>query len=129
MATTNPKLIDDVITEARETIGDSVEPFRYPTAMLMGFLNTALRELYRYRPDAFIGNFVQGVLSYNPVPTYDVTDLGTDTSFPADDRVFFNPVVFFVAGRAELSDDEFSDQGRAMTLMQSFRGMLITPGG
>lgn len=131
MATTTPKAIDDVLTEARATINDSTVPFRFTSTLLVSYLNTALRELYRYRPDAFIGNFQTGLLSQITVPTYSTADLGLTpaTPFPVDDRLFFNPVVFFVAGRTELSDDEFTDSGRAMTLLQSFRAMLISPGG
>lgn len=129
MATTNPKLIDDAITEARQAVNDNALPYRFSQQQLISNLNTALREVYRYRPDAYIGNFVAGVLSYNAVPSYAVTDLGTNISFPVDDRLFFNPVVFFIAGRLEIADDEFVDEGRAMTLLQSFRAMLTSPGG
>lgn len=131
MATTTPKAIDDVITEARATINDSTVPFRFTNALMVSYLNTALREVYRYRPDAFIGNFQSGLLSQIVLPTYSEADLGLNpaTQFPIDDRLFFNAVVFFVTGRTELADDEFTDEGRAMTLLQAFRGMLISPGG
>lgn len=129
MSTTNPKLIDDAITEARELVNDNVLPYRFQQTQLIAYLNSALREVYRYRPDAFIGYFAPGVLSYNAVPTYAVTDLEQNISFPIDDRMFFSPVVFYLAGRLEIADDEFVDEGRAMNLLQSFRGMLIAPGG
>lgn len=131
MSTTDPKTLDDIVTEARATINDSTTPFRFPNVLVLSFINTAIRELYRYRPDAFIGNFTSGIVSSVAIPTYDLTDLGLDpaTVLPFDDRMFFGPVVFYVAGRLELSDDEFTDNGRAMTLMTAFRNMLITPGG
>ena len=131
MSTTLPKSIDDVLTEARAAINDSTVPFRFSNTLLLSYLNTALRETYRYRPDAFVGNFTTGLLSTVAVPTYSQVDLGLSpaTPLPVDDRLFFNPIVFFVAGRTELSDDEFTDDGRAMSLLQSFRTMLIGPGG
>lgn len=131
MSSTTTKLIDDAITEARAIINDTDSAaYRFSQTLLMSLLNTALREVYRYRPDAFIGNFSQGVLSNNtPVVTYTTADLGTNTAFPIDDRLFFSPVVLYIAGKAELSDDEFADDNRAMTVLNTFRAMLISPGG
>src|SRR5450631_3835128 len=109
MVTQVAKSIDDVMTEARAVINDSVLPYRFQPALLLSIFNTAIREIYRYRPDAFIGNFTPGVLSANAMPTYELADFGQAPAvlFPCDDRLFFSPVVFYVAGKAELSDDEF----------------------
>jgi hypothetical protein len=128
------KTIDDLFAEVRLLINDvgvNGTNFRYTNDQIMLKYNTALRELYRYRPDAFIGNFTTGILSNNAVPTYVVGDLGLvpATIFPADDRLFFNAVVFFVVGILELGDDEFTDQGRATSLFASFRQMLGGVGG
>ena len=110
-------------------------------AWLIQVLNTCLRELYRLRPDAYIGNFTSGVLSANPVNTYSTSDLQVingvanptppvpATPFPVDDRLFFGPTVFYVVGRLEISDDEFADDNRAMTLYNAFKTQLgITVG-
>lgn len=128
------KAIDDVISEVRLILNDqgiAGSAYRFSNAQLLSALNTALRELYRYRPDAFIGNFTTGVLSNNAVPTYAVGDLNLTpaTALPVDDRLFFGPLVFYTAGRTELSDDEFTDNNRAMTLLTSFRQMLVGDGG
>ncbi len=134
MSTTTSKSIDDAVAEARFLLGDTginptgaAFPTRYTNDQLIAQLNTALRELYSLRPDAFIGNFAQGALSDNPVTTYASTDLGQTppTPFPIDDRLFFSPVVFYMVGRIELSDDEFTDNNRAMTLYGAFRNMLV----
>lgn len=132
MVTYATKSLDDVVTEARQIINDTVTPYRWSNDWLISNFNTALRELYRYRPDAFIGNFTQGALTNNPIPTYDAeTDLAQDppTPLPVDDRLFFDALMLFVTGRTELSDDEFADDNRAMTLTTAFRNMLIGPGG
>lgn len=120
------KSIDDVLTEARAIINDSDEPFRYEDALLIRLLNTALREVYTLRPDAFIGNFQTGILSGGTITDLTVDDLeqSPETPFPCDDRIFFSPVVLYVAGKAEISDDEFANDGRAMTILNSFRNML-----
>jgi hypothetical protein len=129
MAATIAKLIDDVISESRLMIGDARVPYRYSDVNMVAHLNTALAEVYRYRPDAYIGNFTVGTLGSNPVTNYSTSDLGTSTLFPLDNRLFFNPVVFFVAGRAELADDEFTENSRSTSLLMAFRNMLIGKGG
>jgi hypothetical protein len=131
MSDTTTKSIDDLMTEVRQVLQDTQVPYRYSPQDLLNFLNTGLRETYRYRPDCLIGNFTAGVLSATTMPTYYTTDLGLvpATPFPLDDKLFYAPVVFYVAGRAELSDDEFADNNRAMTLMVAFKNMLGAVGG
>jgi hypothetical protein len=137
MVTQTAKSLDDVFTEVRLLVNDlgiDGSSYRWTNDLVMSQFNTALRELYRYRPDAFIGNFTQGILSNSALPmnTYDAeTDLGLDppTPLPFDDRLFFNAVCFFMVGRLELSDDEFVDQGKASQLLASFKQMLGGPGG
>ena len=141
MVTQVTKTIDDVQLEVREIVNDQQVPYRYSDAWLIQVLNTCLRELYRLRPDAYIGNFTSGVLSANPVNTYSTSDLQVingvanptppvpSTPFPVDDRLFFGPTVFYVVGRLEISDDEFADDNRAMTLYNAFKTQLgITVG-
>ena len=131
MSTLVPKSIDDVMTEARAAINDSTLPYRFSVQLLLSYLNTALYEVYRYRPDLFVGNFTAGILSTVSIPTFVQGDLGQApaTPLPVDPRLAFNAIVYFVAGRAELSDDEFTDEGRAQLLIKSFQQMLQAPGG
>jgi hypothetical protein len=141
MVTQVTKTIDDAVLEVRQVLNDQVFPYRYSDSWIIQVLNTALREVYRLRPDAYIGNFTAGVLGSNPVNTYSKTDLQSydgaanplppvpATPFPLDDRLFYGPVVFYVIGRIEINDDEFADNNRAMTLMQAFRAQLIGQGG
>jgi hypothetical protein len=136
MVTYVSKSLDDAVTQVRLTINDvgvNGANFRYTNDQIVAQFNTALRELYRYRPDAFIGNFTQGVLANTtPLPTYTAAvDLGLNpaTVLPFDDRFFFNAVVFFMVGMLELGDDEFTDASRSAQLLSSFRQMLTGPGG
>lgn len=141
MVTQVTKTLDDLVNECRLTVNDQQYPYRYADSTVILKINTALREVYRYRPDAYIGNFTTGVLSANLANTYAKTDLQNYdgaanptppvpvTPFPLDDRLFFGPIVFYVIGLLELGDDEFADNNRAMTLLTAFRGMLISEGG
>lgn len=136
MVTQVTKTIDDIQTEVRQILNDQQVPYRYSDQWLIQIINTALRDLYRIRPDAYIGNFTSGVLSANPTNTYSTGDLQVingvpnplpptpATPFPVDDRLFYGPLVFYVCGRIELNDDEFADNNRAMTLLQAFRTQL-----
>jgi len=129
MSSTLAKTIDDAINEARRMLNDARAPYRYSDTDMLAHLNTALAEVYRYRPDAYIGNFTTATLGVNPVTSYAATDMGVNKLFPIDNRMFFNPVVFFMVGRAELGDDEYTENSRATGLLQSFRAMLIGEGG
>lgn len=120
------KSIDDALTEARMILNDSTAPFRYTDVLLIRILNTALREVYALRPDAFVGNFTSGTLSVTEVPDFTTDDLeqNPETPFPVDDRLFFSPVTMYIAGKADLSDDEFAADGRAAALLTAFRNNL-----
>jgi hypothetical protein len=127
-----------------DALGNSM-PERNNDATYIQYLNSALRAVYGVRPDAFIGNFTQGILSSTgtPVITYSTSDLQTidnvanpsapvpATPFPVDDRIFFYPVVAYLAGRIELADDEYVAGGlqqssaRAQALMASFTQQLL----
>ena len=131
---TNPatKSIDDAVNEIRMLINDlDLTTPRFTQTQVLDKLNTALLEVYRLRPDAYVGNFQQGILSVNQPTTYVLTDLGQNppVAFPLDIRLFFAPVVFYVVGMLDLTDDEFADDNRAMTVLQAFRNQLIGPGG
>jgi hypothetical protein len=137
------KTIDDAVLEARTIVSDTyVLAQRNPDALFIQYLNSALRVVYSLRPDAFIGNFTQGIITTAQVPTYMTADLQVidgipnvlpptpATPFPIDDRQFFYPVVSYIAGRIELADDEFVDatpgqtSARSAMLLASFKGQL-----
>ncbi len=136
MVTQVTKTLDDLVTEVRQIINDRQAPYRYADSWVLGKVNAALRELYRLRPDAYIGNFVTGTLVSNVMNTYSAADLQSApvppvpaTPLPVDDRLFFSPLVFYVVGILEVADDEFADTNRAMTLLQAFRSQLVGVGG
>lgn len=142
MSSTTGKTIDDAISEARLMVNDKtlfngqVQPTRNADSVYLAYLNSALRAMYSLRPDAFIGNFTQGILSQVVVLTYTPSDLQAvdgvanptppipATPFPADDRQFFNPVVAYIAGRIEVSDDEYTETTRSQQLLMAFKQQL-----
>jgi hypothetical protein len=145
VATATSKTIDDAILEARAMVNDStfvdgtLNPTRNSDTLYLTYLNSALRALYSLRPDAFIGNFSQGILSQATVLTYDTSDLQAPdgvanptpptpaTPFPCDDRFFYSPTVAYMAGRIELADDEYTDSSRSALLLAAFAQQLKGP--
>lgn len=132
MSTTAIKSLDDGVNEIRMLINDNdSDGYRFTQQLVLDKINTAFLEIYRLRPDAYVGNFNQGILSVNSPLTFVLADLGLvpPTQWPLDIRLFFSPVVFYVVGMLDLTDDEFADDNRAMTVLQAFRNQLIGPGG
>lgn len=108
-----PRTCQDVLDRVRETLNDRAGT-RYLTDELMSHLNDAIQQARSVRPDLFIGVYAA------PIETPAPTD-----PFPLPDRLF-NAVCYFVIGNAELRDDEFAVDGRAMTLKESYNKKLIS---
>ena len=98
------KKIRDVVAQARYILGDSSEPYRYTEEELVIHANNATSEARRIRPDMFDG-------------THDLTLEDGDIDSPvALSANYFVPLVFYVAGMAELGDDEHANSGRAVAV-------------
>lgn len=113
------KTLDNVVDEARLMLKDRRAPYRYTDTDVLESINSGFREIKATRPDIYLspaGNI--------PLPSYVPADIGTLVAFPIDE-IFFLPLVFFTVGKLQLGDDEFTLDNRAMTLMSSFRRMLV----
>lgn len=111
-----PKSIDDVLTDARVILNDAAGD-RYTDAQLVSDLNNAISQTKLLRPDTFkLGEVL---------PEFTVADLEQvpATDFPLPE-VFYQSFVYYLAGNAELKDDEFAVDGRAMTLLMAYRRNL-----
>lgn len=105
---------EDVLKRARELLQDD-EGVRYTTPQLMAHAIDALELVRELRPDIFIGR-----LSVPLADWYEVTDF-----LPVPDNLF--PAIgAYVAGAAEMRDDEFAIDGRAMTMKESLAKRLLT---
>lgn len=116
------------ITQARSILQDRIEPYRYTDEEMVEVLNLALANIKRLRPDAFAGTFTTSTTPQfypdgdpSPSPGY----LPLSDPWPVDE-MFFSPTVVFLAGYAELRDDEFTVDSRAATLLQRFTGQLLS---
>lgn len=110
------KSIDNALTDARTILQDTAGE-RYTDADLVSDLNSAISMTKMLRPDAFILG--------EALPEFTVADLGQApaTDFPLPD-IFYQSFVYYLAGNAELRDDEFAVDNRAMTLLTVYRRNL-----
>lgn len=102
-----------LITSARTLLAD-VGGVRYSDADLLEYANEAVSEARRVRPDLFYG-------SYTTTPgTYLITD-----TVPLAD--FYHAYVKdYIVFRAEIREDEYANDGRAMAMLNRFRNGLLT---
>ena len=112
------RTIGSLLTEARVILQDQESgAYRFPDADLIQAFNGALLEAKTKRPDLFLGMGLR-----TAVPTYDaVADL--TTAFPLDD-VAYTPILYYIVGRTELRESTYSDDSRAVSLMNKFVSQL-----
>lgn len=136
------KTWQNVVDEARVILQDVDSPHRYTDTALLAKLNRGLQELGRLRPDAFWELFdgediiVPEVVTVDPDP--EEQDGDEDEADPIEDgqialsasfnipMMFYSPLVYFLTGSAELVDDEFTEDGRAMMLLSQFKQMVVS---
>lgn len=111
-----PKSIDDALTDARVILNDAAGD-RYTDDDLVSDLNSAISMTKMLRPDTFkLGE---------ALPEFTTADLEQipATDFPLPE-IFYQSFVYYLAGNAELRDDEFAVDNRAMTLLAAYRRNL-----
>ena len=113
------KTYQTAISEAREILQDTEEPYRYSDELLLNKLNRGLQEIGRIRPDAFWDTFsVDNVV----IPEVETGDLAETFPIPMQ---FYAPTVSFIAAWAEVLDDEFTTDGRAAMMLAQFKEQVM----
>lgn len=135
------KTYANLLTEARQILQDTRTPYRYADDLLINGLNRGIQEMARIRPDAFWDRFdfttddilVFEVVTTDPLPDTDPTTISSteDAQVALTDTFelsmqFYSPLVYFVAGSAELTDDEYSTDGRASMLLSGFKQQILS---
>lgn len=122
------KTYENLIDEARQLLQDTdADDPRWTDAYMLNALNRGLQELGRIRPDAFYDLYDANQLNIPEIvdndaataPQYDWA-----TEFQVD-MMFFTPLVSYVVGSIEVTDDEFTVDGRAMMLLTAFHNSVI----
>ena len=108
------RTVQQLYNRAREILQDDAGT-RYTDAQLQMHLLDALLAVRSTRPDLFINGYE------TPLPD----SLATTDTLPVPDNLFA-AIGNYVAGAAELRDDEFAVDGRAMTLASMLSKKLIS---
>ena len=121
------KTYSTLITESREVLQDTnTTTQRYSDSTLLNVLNRGLHDLSVKRPDAFYDLYAVSDLT---VPRIVEESPGSGeiiwTAVFGLEMQFYNPLVNYVVGVAEIFDDEYTDDGRAAMLLQQFRAQLL----
>lgn len=99
--------LQQVVDKARLPLNDSAKA-RYPDTELLGYANDAVLIIRDRRPDLFLGRWLA-------LPG----SLALTDAFPVRDELV-PPTADYITARAEVKDDEFTEDSRAMTLMSLF---------
>jgi len=110
--------VQDFVDAARFLLQDTGTPARYSTANLVTGLNLAIIEIGRARPDLVFKAMRSGSL-----PEYSPSSLST---IVVVDYRYITPVVHFMAGYAQLSDEEEVEDARAAYMMGKLTGQLLS---
>lgn len=115
--------IAGLLTEARGILSDTqgTPTTRYSDSDLLAAFNDAMQQARAKRPDLFLDIGLRNV-----IPQYGTIDLSSSplTPFPLDGAVY-SAFLYYICGRSELREDTFSDDARAVTLMNKFVAQLM----
>lgn len=121
------KTYETLVTEARELLQDTdIDQRRYTNATLLNILNRGLQDLSKLRPD-----FTYVLYSANSLEVPEIVESGAGpgqlnwTETFALEMWFYNRLVEYVVGVAEITDDEYTQDGRAALMLQLFRNGSI----
>ena len=121
------KTYQDIITESRVLLQDTddTDP-RYSDATLMAMLNRGIQALVRIRPDAAYDLYSANALNTPEVVASGATgnEVNLADTFTLDMQ-FFNALVHYTVGMAEIVDDEYTEDGRAAMLLQQFKMNVV----
>lgn len=106
--------VAQLVDEARVLLLDTVAPYRYADSELIRILNIAVLEARRLRPDLFLSSFAA-------LPSF------TTLADPFPIEPMYRPTfVYYLVGRAQLREDEATQDARASVLMNKFVAQLLS---
>lgn len=116
-------LVGEARTLLQDKLPTSGNALRYSDEELFESINGAMVEVRMKRPDLFLRAFGRTSLRM-PMPFYSAA-LDMNTPFPLDLQAY-QAMVYYCVGRQELREDTFSEDSRAVTLMNKFVSQLLS---
>ena len=122
------KTYENLITEARTLLQDTDSAgYRFSNQVLLDILNRALQTVGRLRPDSCYSFFQIDDLGVpEVVEAGAVTGQTNWTEKFQLDFMFYPPIVHYVVGMAEMTDDEYTEDGRAVALLSQFKTSVVS---
>jgi len=121
------KTYQNLVSEARELLQDTdaVDP-RYSDATLLNILNRALQDISRIRPDLMYSLFTDNLLNAPEIVESGagVGQVNWTDNFGLEMQ-YYPTLLNYLVGVAEITDDEYTEDGRAALLLQNFRNGAI----
>ena len=121
------KSYQNLVFEAREMLQDTdADDPRYADSTLLNILNRGLHDLGRIRPDIAYTLFAANDLN---VPEIVEATPGAGQVVWTDpfglEMQFYPTMLSYLVGVAEITDDEYTEDGRAALFMQAFHNNAI----
>lgn len=127
MSATSSRTFGMMVAEARTLLQDKLPTsggaLRYTDDEHFESINGWMAECRVKRPDLFLRAFGRKSLR-QPLPYYTAAR-DINTPFPLD-LSSYNTFVWYLVGRAEMREDTFSDDSRAVTFLNKAISSLIT---
>lgn len=121
------KTYENLVFESREMLQDTdADDPRYADSTLLNILNRGLQDLGRIRPDIAYTLFTANSLN---IPEIVESGAGAgqvnwDDPFGLEMQ-FYPTMLSYLVGVAEITDDEYTEDGRAALFMQAFHNNAI----
>lgn len=107
--------VADYIDAARFQLQDETVPYRYSDEAIVRALNFAVTEMVRVRPDLFFVQLRTSITEYTASAPTDPVDINLR---------YHQPVIYFIVGHVQLSDEEDVQDQRAVALITKFQQQL-----
>lgn len=107
--------IADYLAETRALLQDLIAPYRYEDSALVGYLNQGIQESRALRPDLWLLYLTTTLPQYPTTPTSTAVDI---------DPMVRMAFVYYMAGRAQFTDMEETEDTRALAFLAKFQNML-----
>lgn len=101
-----------VIDSARLTLNDRDAQPRYSDDDMLAFIVDALNAAKQARPDLFLGQFGDDIVSIEATDAIPIS------------AQYFRPIVDYVIGRCEMTDDDYATNGRAELMVKLAAGFM-----
>jgi hypothetical protein len=121
--------VAEYVAQARTELQDLVSPYRYSDALLVMGLNLAFSEVARLRPDILSdAKYRQNVAKSYTISRLNVPMFSSGAQSEVVDmpEQYRTALLYYIVGRAQIIDNEDTQDERATRLLNKFIAQLIS---